>query len=296
MKVDWFTLIAQIINFLILLVLLKYFLFDRIVRIMDRRKEKISQKLEEADQKKAEAEQELQEYHRKQQELEEQKEEILAEKRKEGEETKKKLLEKARQEAEGLRNQWIQKFSQEKEEFLNDLRREAGQQIYQISHRVLSDLADSDLENQIVKTFLKRLDNLESDREKEIKKTLGENKHKILVRTSFKLTNEVKEEISDRIQKRFSKTHEFDFQQSDQLKIGIELKIGEHKISWNINQYLDTLEEKFREKLEEQEMVKTSESAKTQEDDKKAGEIHGSNDSGREKSESESQQKNAGED
>lgn len=48
MLIDWFTVGAQIINFLILLLLLKIFLFDRVVRTMDERQEKISARFADA--------------------------------------------------------------------------------------------------------------------------------------------------------------------------------------------------------------------------------------------------------
>ncbi len=40
MLIDWFTIIAQIINFLVLVALLKYFLYGRILQAMDRRRMK----------------------------------------------------------------------------------------------------------------------------------------------------------------------------------------------------------------------------------------------------------------
>ena len=48
MLIDWFTVIAQIINFLILVFLLKRFLFDKITGAMDEREKKISSTLDDA--------------------------------------------------------------------------------------------------------------------------------------------------------------------------------------------------------------------------------------------------------
>jgi len=41
MQIDWFTWIAQIINFLILVALLRYFLYGRIVKVIDERQKKL---------------------------------------------------------------------------------------------------------------------------------------------------------------------------------------------------------------------------------------------------------------
>jgi F-type H+-transporting ATPase subunit b len=52
MLIDWFTVVAQIINFLILVALLKHFLYGRIIKAMDQREERINSRLEEAKKKK----------------------------------------------------------------------------------------------------------------------------------------------------------------------------------------------------------------------------------------------------
>jgi F-type H+-transporting ATPase subunit b len=40
MGIDWFTLVAQIANFLILVALLKHFLYNRIIKAMDEREKR----------------------------------------------------------------------------------------------------------------------------------------------------------------------------------------------------------------------------------------------------------------
>ena len=59
MLIDWFTVGAQIINFLVLMALLKYFLYDRITGALDAREEKINFRLEEADRKEKEAQEKI---------------------------------------------------------------------------------------------------------------------------------------------------------------------------------------------------------------------------------------------
>jgi F-type H+-transporting ATPase subunit b len=65
MLIDWFTIAAQVINFMILLVLLKIFLFDKIKTAMDQRQTDIKQKFDTADEQKKEAEKALDDYREK---------------------------------------------------------------------------------------------------------------------------------------------------------------------------------------------------------------------------------------
>ena len=48
MHIDWFVFAAQIVNFFILVALLKFFLYDRIVKAMDARQARIASRLDAA--------------------------------------------------------------------------------------------------------------------------------------------------------------------------------------------------------------------------------------------------------
>ncbi len=55
MKINWFTLIAQVINFIILMWLLKRYLYKPILKAIDERENKIKAQLNDAEARKAEA-------------------------------------------------------------------------------------------------------------------------------------------------------------------------------------------------------------------------------------------------
>ena len=56
--IDWFTVVAQIINFLILVVLLKYFLYGRITAAMEQRQQEIATRWNDAERDREKAAQE----------------------------------------------------------------------------------------------------------------------------------------------------------------------------------------------------------------------------------------------
>ena len=51
MLIDWFTVIAQAVNFLILVALLKHFLWGRLVRVIDEREQRVATQVAEAEKK-----------------------------------------------------------------------------------------------------------------------------------------------------------------------------------------------------------------------------------------------------
>ena len=78
MLIDSFTIIAQIINFLILVYLLKRFLFNRIIKIMDEREKQITDRMQDAKTAKEAAQKELDEQQRIREELQGKWNEMLA--------------------------------------------------------------------------------------------------------------------------------------------------------------------------------------------------------------------------
>ncbi len=49
MQIDWLTVIAQIVNFLILVWLLKRFLYQPVINAMDQREQRIAERLQKAE-------------------------------------------------------------------------------------------------------------------------------------------------------------------------------------------------------------------------------------------------------
>ena len=79
MHIDWFVFLAQIFNFLLLMYLLKRFLYGRIIKAMDDREAKIAARFAEADELKTKAEEEALLYEKRNQSLNEKKETMLNE-------------------------------------------------------------------------------------------------------------------------------------------------------------------------------------------------------------------------
>jgi F-type H+-transporting ATPase subunit b len=95
-------LISQIVNFLLLLVILRVFLYKPIVNMLDKRRETIRTQLEEADTARSEAEAAKQEYEKQLEEAKEERRSMLAEAREQADKMREEILEKARGEAQAL--------------------------------------------------------------------------------------------------------------------------------------------------------------------------------------------------
>ncbi len=254
MKIDWFLFFSQVVNFLILVALLKHFLYNRIVKVMDEREENIASRLDEADSKKTEADEELEKYRQKKQELDEKKTQILNEAKEESDQKKKELLQTAREEVESVRSKWKKSVEQERQDFLSELRKKVAGQVYSISRRVLQDLSNKELEEQVIRIFLKRIDQLDDAEKKELAKLVQKSEEKIVINSSFELAEAIREKITVTVKKVFSKKAKLNFDVTRNLVCGIELKLNGKKVGWNVYDYLSDLEEDFKQALRENEV------------------------------------------
>jgi len=242
MDIDWFTLSAQMVNFIILLLLLKKFLFDRIVQAMDRREREIVSRLDTAERKKAEAADERQEYERRRNELEAKKDQLLAEARKEAARRKREMKESARQEVEDLRSEWRATLQHEKDDFARELRQRTGRQIYAVTRKFLAGLADRDLEQQMIPAFLSRLRGLSDEERATITGAFAENRNRAVVVSSFEIESGQRSRITRTLHDLFDPEMDVGYEQSGDMVCGVELQAGNQIIAWSLSHYLDELE------------------------------------------------------
>ena len=153
MSIDWFTFAAQIINFLILVALLRWFLYAPVIRAMEQREEKIAARLQQAEQSQQEGELRAQQYEQKLRDIEEQREALLTDARRKVDEQRKHLTSDAREEVQRKRLEWFQAFEREREDLLSELQHHAGHLSAEAARRTLAELADESLEQRHVLRF-----------------------------------------------------------------------------------------------------------------------------------------------
>lgn len=255
MQINWFTLLAQIVNFVILLFLLRRFLYKPILETMDQREQMIAAKLQDAEQKRAEAEQEAEQYRQQQQELDEKREEKLTEIHKEADARRKELLDKAQQEVEKKKQGWLEAVRREQDSFLQELRLRVGHEAAEVARRALQDLAGVQVERRIVDNFLSRIQALEADEIAEISGSVQKSNQAPVIRSSFELPDEVQQSITAALQDHLlwdgDRRPRFEIQAD--LISGVELQVGGYRVAWTIRDYLNGLEAEIEKALAGQE-------------------------------------------
>ena len=248
---DIFTFSAQIANFLILIFLLRHFLYGRITGAMDERERRIASRLEEAEKKKKEAGEEEESYRKKEQELQDKREEMLASARKDAEAVRDDLIRKARDEVNEVKAGWYQAVKREKSSFLSDLRRRAGEQVCATARRALEDLASEELERHIINTFVRRLQYMEEDEKKAVSDLGNSPEQAVVVKSAFEIPEEMRQRIREAVQDKTGREVGMQFGTSPGLICGIELLAQDRRIAWSLDSYLDTIEEDIAGALEQ---------------------------------------------
>jgi F-type H+-transporting ATPase subunit b len=255
--IEWFTVLAQIINFLILVFLLHRFLYNPIMNAMARREKRIADDLETAERKRREAREEIESYRQKRAELDEKRQEILRQAEEDAEEKRRDLLQKARVETDEIRTRWQRAIEQEKESFLANLRRRVGEETYRVIRSALADMANVALEERIVTVFLERLGDLpESDQQALAAETADSWK----INTAFDLPDERRKEIEQVVKGEMGHNGRLTFTTQPNLIAGIELVAAGHKVAWSLDSYLNSLEETLSDLLTQARIEETGES------------------------------------
>lgn len=251
MQIDYFTIAAQIVNFLILIVLLRHFLYRPVIQAMDEREKKIVSRLKEAEQKEKDAKQEEEAYHKAQAELSDTRQEMLSKAAQEAKAWRSDLMEKAKKEVDESKARWYEDLEHQKEAILSDLRRQTGEEVYAAARRALKDLADEDLEHRIIIAFLQLLQNMDdSEREaiKEFYKTPGQ---RITIRSTFEIPEELRQKIHETVRDQTRTDVKMNFETAPELIAGVELSAHSLKISWSIDSYLDALQADLSKAIEQ---------------------------------------------
>jgi F-type H+-transporting ATPase subunit b len=252
MEIDWITVSAQIVNFLILVWLLKHFLYQPIIRAMDRREQHISEQLNEAQERESKADEKAHHYQNKSDELERRRDEILDKARAEAEQQKKQMLDEARTEVVETREHWQRQVNQEKEEFLGNLRRQAVDAVQCIARKALLDLADAELEERIIHSFLGRLKSLDKD----ARKALSDTAEPLRITTAFELDSAMRGRLTRAVHEHLADGINVDYTHSPDLLCGIELTSGGRRLSWNLADFTEELTARIEEAFSPTESAK----------------------------------------
>ncbi|MDX9741288.1 MAG: F0F1 ATP synthase subunit B [Gammaproteobacteria bacterium] len=251
MALDWFTLGAQVVNFLVLVALLRHLFYARLIGAMNAREAHIAGRLEEAARERAAAKQEAEAFRSRNREFDRQRAQMLAQASDEADSHREQMMEQARLEAERAQAQWLEALERERVALLQDIRERLGQGVFTLASRSLRELADAELEEQILKVFIERIRILEPAEREAILTAARGMSPQVEVCTAFPVGEEARKDLTASLRHHLDDSLEVRFTTVPELICGIELRAHSHRLAWNLDSYLESLEARVFEALEE---------------------------------------------
>jgi F-type H+-transporting ATPase subunit b len=245
MLINWFTVGAQIINFIVLVWLLKRFLYQPVLNAIDAREKRVAAELANAELQMIETKKARDELQAKGKAFDEERGALLAKAVLDAKVQCDLVLTNARQAADALTLQRSAALQSEAARLSDELSRLATAESINIARAALKDLAGADLEARICEVFIRRLRELDSPTKDTLGVLLKGPSCKPVVTSSFDLSSSDESAIQTALNVAFSADIRLRFETSSDVVGGIALSAGGVRLSWTIADYLKTLEGKM---------------------------------------------------
>ncbi|MEO6596764.1 MAG: F0F1 ATP synthase subunit delta [Planctomycetota bacterium] len=243
MLIDWFTVGAQALNFVVLVWLMKRFLYGPILKVVEARDERVAAELADAKKKQLEAGQERDTFQHKNEDFDQERDGLMKKAKEAADAEGQRLLAAARQAAEAASNKLQQALHNEAKGLKGAIAGRAQQEVFAIARKALADLASVSLEAHVGEAFVRRVRGLDDAAKAGLDKALHAATEQALVRTAFDLPSEQREAIQKALNETFSMAVPLRFETSPDLVSGVELTANGQKVAWSIAEYLRSLQE-----------------------------------------------------
>lgn len=239
MDVDLLIVAGQIVNFVVLVWLLRRFLYNPIMNIIAEREQAIEARVAHAETVRAEAESQIAAYSEKRAELEKAREQYLKDAKAEADLALKQWLASAAEEGEAARKRYGEQLAAETQALERDIQEGLVRRVYSMSANVLKEISGRSVEAGLIDVF-----------EREFVRAQGgkaglDLKPPITVRLSFEAEDAQKERLRAVIigTNPALGTRDIVFAHDTSLLLGIEVESAGSVSTWSARDYMTSLQE-----------------------------------------------------
>lgn len=241
MQIDWLTVAAQIINFLVLIWLLQRFLYRPISNAMAQREARIEERLSDAKSRRKDAKQEAEKLRRKREALEDSEQEMLEDARTAADELKQRLEQEARDEVEQKRKNWQETLEDERADFMRDMQRTAGHKVLDVAGRLMAEFTSGAMEEQVAEGFVAKLKDLDAETCKKMTRAASDADSPALVESATKLDTAARQKITRTLHEKFETDIKLEYREDAEMLLGVRLSLGDQTVEWSAKRHLARL-------------------------------------------------------
>jgi F-type H+-transporting ATPase subunit b len=243
MKFNIWTFLFQVINFVVLLFILKKLLYKPVKEIMEKRRGLIEKTIGDAERTKKEAlelkEQQQQEVNR----LKALQPQMIENVKKEAAEERKKLLIEAKEEAVKMIEKEKSLFEIEKKKSENALRDNTIEAVSVFASNLLKDISDEDLNKSVYRKVLRELERISPNM-----KTIEDGSPSIDLVSAYPLEEEELMQLEKILEQHLLKKMSINTNVDRSLIAGLKIKLNDRVYDFSLKGQIDSLASRLREK------------------------------------------------
>ncbi|MBI1422417.1 MAG: hypothetical protein GC149_03050 [Gammaproteobacteria bacterium] len=243
MELNWSTFVLEIINFLVLVWILKRFLYKPVMEAIAKRRAGIEQDMQDAAHKdqaaqalKAQYEHRLEDWEREKQAAREQLHTEIEQERQHLQAQLQANLQQEKEKAEVIASQQAQEQQRRYEE-------QALQNSMRFTSKLLKDLSGSELESRLLKRLLEQLADLTETQRKRFGQALNDHALTARIDTAFPLSTEKRAQLQQAMQTISGRDVDCQFGQDETLLAGARIQLGHWLLQANLQDELQAFAE-----------------------------------------------------
>ena len=249
MEINWFVILATMVNFFILMFLLNRLFYKPVIKAMDERQARLAAQKAEAVRILEEANEQSAEYRQQLANIEDTRQTLLAKARQEAKEQFDGMVEKYQQEADRKREFFMQEVAKEQDSFLGEVREVLGESAVKLAGDIINTLAAEDLEHRTFSLFLEQVRSIDSARLADEASASTGNYNATLL-SSKGVTPEQRKAIEDSLQEALGTLPDISYEEDPELVLGFELRFDTLVIQKNVRKYLQETQANILNTLE----------------------------------------------
>jgi len=244
MLIDWFTVVAQAVNFLVLVWLLQHFLYKPILTAIDAREKKIAAALTTAAARQTEVQKARDELTGKLKSFDDERAAHLAQAKLEVQQERGRLLDAARREAADLIAEQRGTLRADATSIGEQMARLATAEVFSIAGKAFNELASADIEERLGSVLTQRLRQLSREAKAAFHAALEQSAMSAVVRSRVAMRDAEKATLSNAVNETFSADVHLEFKTVPAGDYGIDLSAGGQRLAWGIAEYIRELQDK----------------------------------------------------
>ena len=252
MLIDWFTLSAQVVNFIILVLLLKFLLFKRVLKALDQREDEMADQLDRAHQAKKEADQHEESLRGEIEAFQFARDTRIKALENEIKEIRRSRMQALSTEAEERQLHWQSSLREQQDHFLEKLQSLALRHLGASMRAALNSLADAELEPLLAKAFVKHLRSLPDEEQRAFLEGVPINGDGMVIESKFVFDSKLRDWLAKEIQEVLHYDGEVRFVTRDQPGCGLSLRVAGSMVEWSLDHYFDEMVDELREQLQDE--------------------------------------------